>query len=312
MSLKQWIRIYLKGTAMGAADAVPGVSGGTIALITGIYERLIESLSSPDFEKVSRGIKCVKTGDLQGIMDLMVDMDIPFLAVLGAGVVSSVFLVLNLVHFLLEGYAVPTYAFFFGLIGASAVIIYSQTDITDRVSHVSAFTGFLIAFLVSGIGANSLGHNPAVIFISGAIAVSAMILPGISGSLMLVILGQYEYMSETVSGLTDAVLKFLETGEKAQVIDSGLPVVAFVLGAVTGVLSLVKFVDYALERHRKATMAFLVSLMVGALRAPLEQIGLVLQEKGISWVAVLPEASVAALLGGLAIAVLNRKTAELG
>ena len=312
MSLKQWITVYLKGAAMGAADAVPGVSGGTIALITGIYERLIDSLSSPDFEKISRTVKLVKTRDFQGLVGLMVEMDLPFLAVLGAGVISSLFFVLNLMHFLLESYAVETYGFFLGLIAASAALIYSEVDISSRKSQVAALSGFLGAFLVSGIGTNTLGHNPFVVFLSGAIAVSAMILPGISGSLMLVILGQYEYMSQTVSGLTEAVLNFFQTGNPAEMIESGAVVFTFVLGAFTGVLSLVKLVDYALERHRQATMAFLVSLMLGALRAPIEQIDIVLQDQGVLWVSALPEVLTAAALGGIVIFLIDRRTAELG
>ncbi|MFB6116308.1 MAG: DUF368 domain-containing protein [Candidatus Nanosalina sp.] len=312
MSLKEWITVYLKGAAMGAADAVPGVSGGTIALITGIYQRLISSLSSPDLEKMSRGLEYVREGNIEGMIGLMREMDVPFLAVLGMGIVSSVFFVLNLVHLLLENYAISTYAFFFGLIAASAAVLYTEVDIKHRKSQLSAFAGFLTAFTVSGFGATSINHSPLVVFISGAIAVSAMILPGISGSLMLVILGQYKYMSGTVSNFTKAVVKFFNGKGKAELFETSVPVFIFIVGAVTGVLSLVKVVDYALRNYRKATMAFLVSLMAGALRAPLKQIGITLQEEGVEWVSVLPEILLAAVLGALVIFILNRKSTDLG
>lgn len=306
-----WLKVYLKGVAMGAADAVPGVSGGTIALITGIYSRLINSLSSPDAEKFMQGVNHLKRFDLEEIISMLLEMDVPFLIVLGTGIASSVIFVLNVVHILLENFTVTTYSFFIGLIAASAVILYREVDLSEGYSKLAALLGFLFAFIVSGIGATSLGHGPFVVFFSGAVAVSAMILPGISGSLILVILGQYDYMSQAVSKASESLLGFFETGDMASFIESVVPVVIFLGGAVTGVLSLVKVVDYALNRSKQVTMAFLVSLMAGALRAPYLQIEKVLIEEEIAWLEIVPEFSGAVILGAIAIVLLDRNTSEL-
>ena len=296
---------------MGVADGIPGVSGGTIALITGIYQRLITALSSPDIEKFSSGLNLLKNTDLEGIKDLFKEMDVPFIAVLGAGVVSALILILNVMESLLELYPVEVYGFFCGLILLSAVILYREVKLEHRISKISAVTGFLFALLISGIGANSLGHSPVVLFFSGAVAISAMILPGISGSLILVILGQYEYMSGIVSNTTDAVIKLASSGNPQKVLESGLPALIFISGAITGILTVVNIVEKALDRNKEATMAFLVSLMLGALRAPITQVNKSIQAQNLSWVQVLPEFTVAVILGGLAIYLLDRKTAEL-
>ena len=308
---REWLNIYLKGAAMGAADAVPGVSGGTIALITGIYERLIAALSSPDLEKARRGLKYTADLDLQRVKSLLLEMDVPFLLVLGAGIMSSLVLVLNIVHYLIENFVVSTYAFFFGLILASAVILYSEVDPGDRGSQLAAVSGFIFAFIISGLGATSLGHGNLVVFLSGAVAVSAMILPGISGSLILVILGQYDYMSGMVSKATDGLFQVVSTGKVAHLSEAAVPVIVFISGAVTGVLSLVKVVDYAFSRWRKATMAFLVSLMAGALRAPYLEIRSVIESGSQIWASVAPEFAFAAVLGAVLILVIDRKTVDI-
>jgi len=304
------MKIYLKGFVMGTADAIPGVSGGTIALITGIYQRLITALSSPDLKKFTKGLNHLWNKDLTGIKDLFREMDIPFIAVLGAGVVSALILVLNLMKTLLEAYPVEVYGFFFGLILFSAVILYREVELVQKISKIASLTGFLFALLVSGIGANSLGHSPVVLFFSGAVAISAMILPGISGSLILVILGQYEYMSQVVSNATDAVLRLASGGSTQNVMESGVPAIIFISGAVTGILTVVNIVEKALERNREATMAFLVSLMLGALRAPVIQINKSLQAQNISWIQVMPELTLSIVFGGLTIYLLDKKTVE--
>ena len=296
---------------MGAADAIPGVSGGTIALITGIYERLIGALSSPNIERAKEGVNHTRNLDVKGITSLLKEMDVPFLLVLGAGIFSSVIFVLNIINYLLENFAVSTYAFFFGLIAASAIILYKQVDLTERGSQFTAIAGFIAAFVISGFGANSLGHGPLTVFLSGAVAISAMILPGISGSLILVILGQYDYMSEAVSKATEGILQFLKIGDTALLTESGVPVITFLLGAFTGIFSIVKVVDFALEKYRKATMAFLVSLMVGALRAPFIQVKKAVELEGLAWTGIFPEFTMAAVIGGATIVLIERKTAEI-
>lgn len=296
---------------MGTADAVPGVSGGTIALITGVYQRLITALSSPSVEKFREGVNSLKAMDAERIGQLLKEMDVPFIFILGLGVVSALVIVLNLVENLLESNPVPVYGFFTGLILFSAVIMYREVRLDSRWSKLSAIAGFVFALAISGIGATSLSHSSFVLFLSGAVAISAMILPGISGSLILVILGQYEYMSGIVSSTTDSVIQVFSGGSMDNLVETGSPAVIFIAGAFTGIFTMVRVVDRALQRNREATMAFLVSLMLGALRAPVIQVEKTLESQGMSWLNVAPQFTLAGILGILAIFILDRKTAEL-
>jgi len=293
---------------MGTADAVPGVSGGTIALITGIYQRLIESLSSPDIQKFKRGLAFTKNKDFDGLKELMQEMDVHFLIVLGAGVVSAIIVVLNLMDGLIESNPVSVFGFFTGLILISAIILYREVELQTKWSKLSALIGFWFALLVAGIGANTLGHTPLVLFVSGALAISAMILPGISGSLILVVLGQYEYMSNVVSSATDAVLSIFTGVGQENLLETVFPAGIFILGAITGIFSMVRIVEKSLERNREATMAFLVSLMLGSLRAPLTRVDQAITSQGTSWMAVAPEFLLAVAVGGALIYILDSKT----
>ncbi|WP_414838191.1 DUF368 domain-containing protein [Candidatus Nanosalina sp. VS9-1] len=303
--LRQWLEIYLKGLAMGAADAVPGVSGGTIALITGIYERLIQALTGITFSTFEDIFVSLKDFNISEIKEKLIDIDIPFLVVLGAGIATAVVLVLRFMHYAISNFPAVTYGFFSGLIAFSAVILYNEVDISTTRRKITAFAGFLFAFIASGYGATSLSHSPLVLVLSGAVAVSAMILPGISGSLILVILGQYEYISAALSDFLSAALKLLTTGDIQPLIQTSGPIAVFVSGAFIGLFSIVHVVRKSLESYRKATMVFLVSMIVGALRAPVLQLSQHLSSVEASWISVAPEFSVAAISGGLAVVILH-------
>lgn len=304
---RDFLTIYLKGMTMGAADAVPGVSGGTIALITGIYERLISAITSVTKLSFMSVLKSLRERDYGSVKEQLEDVDAWFLMVLGAGIVTSIFLVLNLMHFMLSAFPVQTYGFFFGLIAISAVVLYDEVDLSTRRSKLAAITGFIMAFALSGYGATSLGNSLPVIFLAGTIAISAMILPGISGSLILFILGQYEYLSAALSQFTDSIIQIRETGIEG-LIDTAPPILVFILGAIVGLFSIANLVKKALEDYRKATMTFLVSLIVGALRAPLVEVGMHISEQGITWISILPQFALAALIGGIIVFILDHKT----
>ena len=299
--LREWLIVYFKGLAMGAADAVPGVSGGTIALITGIYERLIQALTAVNFSTATEMLGSVKQLDTEGLKEKLVEIDFPFLIVLGAGIATAVVLVLRFMHYALSNFPVLTYGFFSGLIAFSAVVLYSEVDISTTRRKLTALIGFLIAFTASGLGANTLGHQLPVLLFSGMLAISAMILPGISGSLILVILGQYEYISQALSDFLSAVAEALTTGNIQPVADTGLPIAVFVSGAFLGLFSIVHVVRKALEVYREATMVLLVSMIAGALRAPVIQLDKVLVSMEASWMSVLPQFVFSAFVGGLAV-----------
>jgi putative membrane protein len=160
----------------------------------------------------------------------------------------------GVIKFLLESYPANTYAFFFGLILASAGFVYRHVSDIDYRTGASALVGFLFAFVFIGLKTLQASHSFPVIFFSGVIAICAMILPGISGAFILFFLGQYEYMLTALHSLD-------------------MPVIAvFITGALVGLFGIVRVMGYLLRRHKSVTMAFLVGLMLGALRLPYQNI----------------------------------------
>ena len=302
--LRSLLVVYLKGACMGTADAVPGVSGGTIALITGIYERLIGAITAISPDRILSVLAGALPGNRAEARAAFFEMDGLFLAALGAGIFTAVITVTRLLDVAIEEIPVLTFGFFFGLIAASAVVLYSEVSLDTPGRVAAALAGFALAFVVSGRASESLGTGPAVIFFAGSIAVSAMILPGLSGSLILVILGQYEYMVGTLKEFVDRLLGVVTGGPIEGLYDAGFTVVLFVCGAVVGLFTISHVVRRALEARREATMAFLVSLIVGALRAPVVKVGEKLAESGRAWSPEIVGVFVAAAVVGAALVLL--------
>jgi putative membrane protein len=258
---------------MGAADAVPGVSGGTIALITGIYERLIGAVTAVTPGRIVEMLAAPLPGRLDDARAAFLAVDGPFLLALGAGVLSAVLVATRLLHVALEATPVRTFGFFFGLIAASAVVLRRQASLDTPGRIAAAVAGFLLAFLAAGRIAAGLPSSPVVTVAVGAVAISAMVLPGISGSLVLVILGQYAFLVARLTAFVDGLLGLLVGGSVEAVLDPATTVVAFLIGAVVGLFTVAHAVRRALVRYRHATLSFLVSLIVGGLRAPVAEAG---------------------------------------
>jgi len=259
--------VYLKGIAMGTADAVPGVSGGTIALITGIYERLIAAITSLDPRVLAAVAGARTAAGRRRLRTRLREMDVPFLLALGTGLATAIVVVARGVEAALEAVPGLTYAFFFGLIGASAVVLYERRWLArPRLLGASA-AGFTIAVLIAGATATGgVGHGLPILFGAGTIAIAGMVLPGISGAFLLLLLGQYEYMAERLNAVVDG----LATGVPR---DAVVDIAGFLAGAAVGLFTIAYGVRWALARDRAATLAFLVSLMVGALRLPVREVG---------------------------------------
>jgi putative membrane protein len=300
--------VYLKGVCMGAADAVPGVSGGTIALITGIYERLIAAITAVTPAHVRRVLAAPVPGRRADALAALRDVDGVFLAALGGGILTAVLVMTRLLHVALSEEPVVTFGFFFGLIAASAVVLASTAalDTPGRVGAAAA--GFLLAFLTAGRAGTALPSTPLVTVGVGAVAISAMVLPGISGSLILVILGQYEFLVTRLTAFVDGLIALVagETTATA-LVAPGTTVVAFLVGAVVGLLSVAHAVRWALSRYRYATLTFLVSLVVGGLRAPVVQAGEALAPVGWTTDAAVAFA-LAAVVGAAVVVALERYT----
>jgi len=309
MAVREWVTVYLKGAAMGAADAVPGVSGGTIALITGIYERLVGAIAALDPGEALALLPLLpRLGDASArreFGDALTDMEVPFLFVLGVGVVSAVVTVANAVDVAYHEYPGLTFAFFFGLIAASVLVLLGEVSVETPGRVAAGVVGFGFAYVLSGLShGNVLPGGLAVMFVAGAVAICAMVLPGVSGSLILLTLGKYETMTGAVSEATDAVL----AGAVGDMVDPVSTLVVFSLGALVGILTFARAVEWALDHYRAATLTFLVALMAGALRAPAIEIA----DATAAWTAAsVAPLLAAAVVGAVAVLALDATTDDL-
>lgn len=249
--MQDFFLIFLRGLFMGTADIMPGVSGGTIALITGIYERLVHSISKISFKFIKPFFK----GDLSQTQILLKnEVDFNLFVPLGLGIALAIVTMAQVMSFLLENYSAYTYAFFSGLILASAYIVYKKIDCICLKGIISLLFGFSGAFLFVGLNPVQAIHTLPIIFMSGSFAICAMILPGISGAFVLLLLNQYEYMIQALNNFS-------------------LPdILAFGSGAVLGLIVFSRILNYLLKHYESFTLAFLVGLMLGTLRLPFQRL----------------------------------------
>ncbi len=247
---------------MGSADIVPGVSGGTVALITGIYERLINAIKSVNLLFIPYFFRgCVDRKYLIKAKKNFLGIDFKLLLPLLAGIATAFLLLANIIGPLRENY--PTYmsAFFFGLIISSSLLVFISIKIplnfkTIIQSIFFIFIGTLAGYFIVGLISIQTNHSLLVIFFSGMITICAMILPGISGAFILWFLGQYDFMLGILRKLTS--LDF-----------SGLSyILAYIFGGVFGILIFSRILSYFIKHYKYITFSFLLGLMLGALRKP--------------------------------------------
>lgn len=223
---------------MGCADLIPGVSGGTIALITGIYEELINSIRSVD----ARALRLLLSLKLK---DLWLHINGPFLMHVFAGIFLSVFSLSSLITYLLNDHPIPLWSFFFGLILISA--FYVMPKKMNLVSFVCVILGTLSAYLITSLTPAATSEQLWFVFVSGAIAICAMILPGISGSFILILLAKYEFILSAINSFDFKVI------------------LIFGSGCVVGLLSFSKLIHWLLQNHKSYIMASLAGFMLGSL-----------------------------------------------
>lgn len=277
-NIKEAIIIFLKGLFMGSADIVPGVSGGTIALITGIYERLVHAISSINFTFIKPLLKLDFNGFKEKLFE-EIDFELFIPLILGIGI--AVLTLARVISYLLEEQTAYTFSFFLGLILASAYILYTQLKEKNIKIIIITIIGIILSYIFVGLNPIAANHSLPVIFISGLIAICAMILPGISGSFLLLLLGQYQHMLNSLNAFNFA------------------EIITFIIGAVIGILGFSKILNYLLENHESITMAFLIGIMIGTLRLPVNMIATNLTG---SWIICLLLALI-----GIAIVVLLEK-----
>lgn len=237
---KDLILLYLKGIAMGSADVVPGVSGGTIAFITGIYERLLHAIKSID-------LTALKLLKVFRIRELWQHVDGTFLLTLGLGIGTSLFSLAKVITHLLSTYPIQVWSFFFGLIVISALIILREIKRWNIGVLLAIVVGCAAAYFITAATPAETPEAPWFLFIAGAVAICAMILPGISGAFILLLFGKYEYI------LT--ALKELRIGE----------ILIFMAGCLVGLLSFARVVSWLFKKYHNLTVGILSGFMIGSL-----------------------------------------------
>jgi putative membrane protein len=238
--LKEYLIISFKGLAMGAADAVPGVSGGTIAFISGIYEELIATISNVN-------IALFKTLFSRGFKSFWEQLNGNFIFALLSGIIISFISFMRLAKYLLEYHPILIWSFFFGLIVASIYFVGKQITKWNLSTITILIIGAVIAFYISQLPSLGNNENTWFLFLAGAIAICAMILPGISGSFILIILGAYKTLSNAIH---DFDIKKL---------------LIFVAGAIVGLLSFSHVLKWLFKHYHNITLALLTGFIFGSL-----------------------------------------------
>ena len=236
----KYVGVAFKGVCMGAADVIPGVSGGTIAFLMGIYEELLGSIKSINGE----ALKLLFKGKIAAFWKHINGL---FLASLITGIAISIFSLARLMKYLLEFHPVPLWSFFFGLILASTIYILKGVDKWSIQNIVSFITGIAIAAFICLASPARTPDALWFVFLSGAIAICAMILPGISGSFILLLMGKYAFVMDAVSTFNIPVL------------------VVFAAGAGIGIICFSHFLSWLLKKFYMLTIALLSGFMVGSL-----------------------------------------------
>ena len=237
---KEYLSLSLKGMAMGAADIIPGVSGGTIAFISGIYEELIETINNVNFE----AIKKLKNN---GIKSFWTHINGNFLIALLTGIAFSIMSLAKVITHLLETHSQLLWGFFFGLIVASIYTVGKKVNKWDINNIISLIIGSSIAFYITIL--NPMQNPDALwfVFLSGSIAICAMILPGISGSFILLLLGSYEFILVAIKDFKLDVITI------------------FGVGCITGLLAFSKLLNWLFKKYHDITIALLTGFLIGSL-----------------------------------------------
>jgi putative membrane protein len=237
---KDYLILVLKGAGMGAADVIPGVSGGTIAFVSGIYEELIGSIKSINF----KSLKLLFTAQFSSFFAAINGW---FLLAVFGGIAISIFSLAQLMKWLLTNHPIPVWSFFFGLILVSAFYVLRSAGRLRTASWISLLAGAAIAWIITTISPANTPDTWWFIFIAGSIGICAMILPGISGAFILLLLGKYLFMITAISELDIPVI------------------LIFIAGAATGLILFSNLLSWLLKNCRTVTISLLSGFMIGSL-----------------------------------------------
>lgn len=245
-TLREYVTLFCKALLMGMADLIPGVSGGTVAFVTGIYEDLLDAISSINKDVLSKLLQFKFKEVLQTV-------HLRFLVTLFSGILLAIFSLATLMHYFMTSHSILTWSVFLGLIAASTLVIFRQLDHPFEWRNItSLIVGTVVAYVVVSLIPVTTPEHLSFIFLCGLISISAMILPGLSGSFLLLILGKYEYITGAV---------------KAPFVEGNfLILITFALGSVVGALGFTRVLNWFLKHYRSETMAALTGILLGSMK----------------------------------------------
>lgn len=249
-----YLLIYLKGIAMGAADVVPGVSGGTIAFISGIYEELLNSINGINLN----ALKVLKEN---GIKNAWKAINGNFLLALLLGIGTSIVSLSKLILFLLDNEPILVWSFFFGLVIASIVHIWKEVDSWKSLAILMLILGIAISYYITIARPVSSPDSAYYLFFSGFLAIIAMILPGVSGAFILLLMGSYETVLGSINLLRDSLVNSDSEGFKTAI--GNIALVG--LGCIVGLKMFSKVLKWMFENYKNATLTLLIGFMIGSL-----------------------------------------------
>ena len=263
--LKKNVFLFLKGLSMGAVNKIPGVSGGTVAFITGIYEDLINSIKKINFYS----FKILFT---RGFKDFFEEINGKFLTILFSGVIASFFSVSLILDRLIQDYEIYVFGMFFGMIIGSFYVIYYQLEKINLKSFLGLIIGLSIGLFISFADNIEIANSNLIIFFSGVIAISGMVLPGLSGSYLLLLMGNYTLiMVDSVNALYFTLIdivsfnfEFINDPERLYLLKVLL---LFTIGSVTGLIFLSNILSTLLKKFKTITMSIIVGFIGGSLLA---------------------------------------------
>jgi len=251
------LMIFLKGLLMGICDLIPGISGGTIAFITGIYERLINSINNISLKLGTSFFQMIWKRDEPSYLVFkrnVKKLDLGFLITLLLGILTAILLGSRVIKFLLDHYFVYTISFFIGLILASSKIIFNNIKKHNALNYIFCVIGFVIGISFAFLIPATIDATLPYIFLGGFIAISAMFLPGISGAFILLIMGLYETIITALHSFDLVIILF------------------FIIGAILGALTISKIISYLFTKHKSKTLYLLLGLVIGSISVPVKKI----------------------------------------
>ncbi len=239
---------------MGFSDLIPGVSGGTIAFITGIYKELIETLVDFNLSK----LKLIRKKDFHGFW---VSINGNFIFSLSLGIISSILIFSRLIAYLLKNFSIEIWSFFFGLILSSVIYFIKKYSLLNKLNFILMLLGAIFSYSLTLITPSQKEITLFYLFFSSMVAIIAMILPGISGGFIFILFGVYEYIIKIINDFTNKLIDF----NFKSFDDILYKMIMIALGIVTGLKLFSKILKWLIENHEKKTLSILMGIMIGSL-----------------------------------------------